>query len=278
MMGFDSPGFDLQEDDMDSAGFDLQDDSIDGGGGDGFQVSDAIDDQALHHDALSRCFGWGFVIVASLIAKFGKPRLQTLWLCKALLLSSCFSGIGALEVALAFVVSAVLRHGLECHIQTVSSCENVPLCRRLLSARNPSMHLFEDVLAHFPFAERVRGQDAKAIQTILGSHPVELTVPCSLHGRCFVREVHGDISGSPCTPFSSDGLRRGVRDPNIILFIAWCLLHRALGAILLVHENVLGFDDALLLDLLGASYDVFRIITEPAHVGFAVGSVQIYRI
>ncbi|CAE8693195.1 unnamed protein product [Polarella glacialis] len=263
---------------MDSAGFDLHDDSIDGGGGDGFQVSDAIDDQALHHDALSRCFGWGFVIVASLIAKFGKPRLQTLWLCKSLLLSSCFSGIGALEVALAFVVSAMLRHGLECNIQTVSSCENVPLCRRLLSARNPSMHLFEDVLAHFPFAERVRGQDAKAIQTILGSHPVELTVPCSLHGRCFVREVHGDISGSPCTPFSSDGLRRGVRDPDIILFIAWCLLHRALGAILLVRENVLGFDDVLLLDLLGASYNVFRIITEPAHVGFAFGSVQIYRI
>ena len=54
----------------------------------------------------------------------------------------------------------------------------------------------------------------------------------------------------------------------MVLFLCWVLWARALRPRVLVHENVVGFDQALLRRLLGDLYDVVILRAQPSHVGF----------
>ena len=77
-----------------------------------------------------------------------------------------------------------------------------------------------------------------------------------------------DISGSPCQSWSTMGLRQGSTSLLTVLFLAWALWARAACPLLIIHENVKGFDTSMLELVLGDLYDITRLDVRPTHSGF----------
>ena len=49
---------------------------------------------------------------------------------------------------------------------------------------------------------------------------------CSIRyhgGDCICADVDGDVSGSPCQPWSRVGKRKGWADERSLVFLAWCV-------------------------------------------------------
>ena len=64
------------------------------------------------------------------------------------------------------------------------------------------------------------------------------------------------------------GLRQGSTSLLTVLFLAWALWARAACPLLLIHENVKGFDTSMLELVLGDLYDITRLAVRPTHSGF----------
>ena len=82
------------------------------------------------------------------------------------------------------------------------------------------------------------------------------------------RNIDGNITGSPCQPWSRAGKKKGLQDPRssgLWVWIAWVRTVKPLWAI---HENVSGFATSLIDDALGCSYTVFHIKSDPCYLGF----------
>ena len=82
------------------------------------------------------------------------------------------------------------------------------------------------------------------------------------------RNMDGNITGSPCQPWSRAGKKNGLLDPRstgLWVWIAWVQTVEPLWAI---HENVCGFCTSLIDDALGCSYTIFHIQSDPCHLGF----------
>ena len=94
---------------------------------------------------------------------------------------------------------------------------------------------------------------------------------CARHRQKFqpaTRNMDGNITGSPCQPWSRAGKKNGLLDPRstgLWVWIAWVQTVKPLWAI---HENVCGFCTSLIDDALGCSYTIFHIQSDPCHLGF----------
>jgi site-specific DNA-cytosine methylase len=92
---------------------------------------------------------------------------------------------------------------------------------------------------------------------------------CSRHGRsCQLPRPALDVSGSPCTPWSSVGHRGGRASPVTCLFLTWCQWARHVQPLVLIHENVVGWDPTTIDECLGDLYDCVTLRTAPADAGF----------
>ena len=79
------------------------------------------------------------------------------------------------------------------------------------------------------------------------------------------------IAGTSCRPWSraNRGSQVGVQHPDMKQFYAWArIMHRDQPA-LIIHENVVGFDDRILASALGELYEIECCLdVSPSHAGF----------
>ncbi|CAL1165999.1 unnamed protein product [Cladocopium goreaui] len=274
----DTCGFDLLDDTMlvseaDNAeivpsqdvGFGLQIGSSSGGAMAG---SGPLLQQSDKTHAPQCCYQWALRLVDLLLSEFGFAHLQRSWANKRVMFSSYFSGIGGLEVALEFLNAAWKARDLPGCFVSVSACEKNPACRRVLEGRNKDGHLQRDVMHNFvpdPTDKLARLQGFQARKAFFENLKVVSSCPCC--GEFPRPEADMDVTGSPCQPFSSDGVGMGREDPRIVCLIAYSRVHRARGTKALIHENVERFEAELLSELF-PEYRIFEVHSEPSHCGF----------
>lgn len=162
---------------------------------------------------------------------------------------------------------------------SVSACELSLACQRILQQRAcaPS-HIQKDVFSNFSPCPAAGSNfpGFEILKTKLQSLPLVSSCPCCGEHPRPVADV--DMSGTPCQPFSKDGTRLGKEDPRISCLIAWACIHSKLKTKVLIHENVVGFPQSLLEELL-PDYCIFAIKSEPADSGFAcVRRTRLYHI
>ena len=58
--------------------------------------------------------------------------------------------------------------------------------------------------------------------------------------------------------------------PLTMLLVSWCRIMDAQRVPLAIHENVVGFDRAVLEELLSHEYDIVELRVSPSDVGFSV--------
>ncbi len=227
-------------------------------------------------------FHWAFVVMKALESSLTAETIRTSLLFSAPTLTTHFSGVGTVEQAARFLKSASsIVMGMPVDLQFISACEcraaNQAALKSVISARSC---LFSDILAMSRTGARVFADATRRRGSIGFSDMWEClqrdglrldSSPCVQHRGCQCKTPRPivDFSGSPCQPWSRIGKRQGRRSPLQILFMVFCLWVRATKPLILVHENVIGFDVGMLKELLGDLYAMDMLDVSPAHAGFS---------
>ncbi len=196
------------------------------------------------------CFQWAFRLIAALKFIVGTDALRCR-LAMVQCLSSHFSGLGTVEVALQFLAAAVLQElWLRLPWSVELLCDHGPSQQKVLLARQRGRCcVFDDMLDRVPtlrpFAEQRDGSvDYAALQRAARAAPVVRTGKCVAHGRppqfaqCAAADADVDVSGSPCKPWSAAGSRRRHQAAAVAVTLAWCAWLLGSGVKLAIHENV----------------------------------------
>ena len=213
-------------------------------------------------------FKWADVALKVLRDTLGENLFRRLG-CRRWAVSSHFSGLGTVEVALAMIRTAypgIVRGRLD--IEVVSSCEKSPQLCVVLEERSGGC-VFKDVLSRLHMEKL--DLEFEELRQYISERPVADAAECvAHHATCRIPVANVDISGSPCRPWSraNRGSRRGRQHVDMGLFLAWARIMRADRPAIVVHENVRGFDARLLEEELGALYEVSRLDVDPSMVGF----------
>lgn len=227
-------------------------------------------------NGMPSCFRWASRLWVALKYVFGEERvLARLFNDQApIQLSSHFSGLGTLEVALGQLAMAgqrVMRAQLG--VRASYACEKSPFCRRVIRLRTDNC-LFADILDRLGGLEPSTLCPGGRLDYALAADTVKSAVVlpggwCATHGaRCAAGHVTGDISGSPCTPWSRAGGRLGRCHPCVLLLLAWCGIMRSTKPPFALHENVCGFDSTVLAEMLGDLYQIQALVVSPDQAGF----------
>ena len=229
-------------------------------------------------NGMPSCFRWASRLWVVLKDVFGEERvLSRLFNGRApIQLSSHFSGLGTLEVALGQLAVAgqgVMRAQLG--VQASYACEKSPFCRRVIGLRTDNC-LFADILDRLGGLKLSVLCPGGQLNYALAADTVKSAAVlaggwCVTHrARCAAGQVTGDVSGSPCTPWSraAGGKRLGRRHPCVLLLLAWCGIMRSTKPPFALHENVCGFDSTVLAEMLGDLYQIQALVVSPDQAGF----------
>ena len=200
-------------------------------------------------------FEWAHAAVSELAGRFGEAAYRRL-ARRRWGISTHFSGLGTVEVALAMLkaaTQAALRSALVAEV--TSSCEQSPALRTLLRRRSDGC-LFANVF------DRIENDNALVADTCM----------CEKHGaECRIQQATMEVSGSSCRPWSRMNRSphcRGVAHPDYPAFKAWVRIMRHDSPPIIIHENVVGFPLKVMQDELGESYAVTRLSVVPDDAGF----------
>ena len=222
------------------------------------------------------CFHWAHRWWIGLYAVVGERNM-----CfprRHLQVSSHFSGLGTVEVALAALRSAALSLSMPPPVaRTVFACEIDRQCQHVLRQRVDGACIFRDILEEVSRPQTMQLcvtnglLDFEAARQMLWAAPVSRAY-CVAHSLlCAVPRPDLDVSGSPCTPWSrmvgGTHLRR--QHPLAAVLIAWCRVIRALAVPIAIHENVVGFDRVVLEEFLGRDYEIQEVRVSPSDAGFS---------
>ena len=218
----------------------------------------------------AECFGWAeesfrillHVSGESLYQKLGKKR----WTA-----STYFSGLGTAELAMdmlraAFPVFARAPFFLE----AVSACEKRRSLQDVLLQRTSGC-VFGDIF------DRLSGIESKTLP--VGEFEKQLADCIVADGQyclqhktmCRAPSALISIAGTPCRPWSiaNRGVQRHSQHEDMKVFLAWARIMRHDQPTLIIHENVVAFDDRLLLRVLGDLYEiVYCLRVSPSDAGF----------
>ncbi len=249
--------------------------------------SDDSDDEAIRGSGglspalpARRIFEWGFGLFAALEGVLSRPDLAHSLLYTTLQVSTHFSGVGTVERAAPFLASASRRClGQELQMRFISACEsnkrNQDVLRTLLGE---SSCIFTNILDGSPVAadafkaavSRKTRIDFQGLWAAMQAEGFAFDVGrCVGHGHtCRTSRPDLDVSGSPCQAWSRGGKREGRRSHLTALFLVWCLWARAVQPLVLIHENVLGFDSSMIHEALGDLYEMASLRVCPSQAGF----------
>jgi hypothetical protein len=233
-------------------------------------------------ETLSRSFRWAFVCVRALCEHMGPSSLKKTLLSQPVPFTTHFSGVGTVELAVHFLRAASREIlGMPLQLEWVAACEKKPSNRACLLASSSGESqgcIFGDILARSPVAAEHHARAIAAgranYAAVWGALRVDGLLLdtagyCSRHGRsCQLPRPALDVSGSPCTPWSSVGHRGGRASPVTCLFLTWCQWARHVQPLVLIHENVVGWDPTTIDECLGDLYECVTLRTTPADAGF----------
>ena len=216
--------------------------------------------------SMAEQFEWAHAAMSELAVRFGETAYRRL-ARRSWRISTHFSGLGTVEVALAMLKAAstaALRSSLIAEV--TSSCEQSPALRILLSHRSDGC-IFANVFGRIENGEG-HISSLKGIDNAL----VADTCACEKHAtECRIQAATMEVSGSSCRPWSRMNRsrhRRGVAHPDYQAFKAWVRLMRRDSPPIIIHENVIGFPVTIMQDELGELYEVTRLHVTPDDVGF----------
>jgi len=233
-----------------------------------------IDAQAL--------FAWPRIALETAMAVVGEAgwSASCLFAKPALRVSSHFSGVGSAEISIQMLSSWSRHVGrmMPLALGQGWTCERAKGLQRLLQARVPGHCVFENVLDRLvDLDDAMRAStgalDFERTRSSVMASRVSSHAQCATHGcLCKVERADIDISGSSCRPWSkARAIRNGERrsHTDVILLLAWCRVIREDKPMIVIHENVRGFDVSLLVELLGDLYEIETLAVAPNDVGFS---------
>ena len=227
---------------------------------------------------------WQVTILEVLEEHLGPQVVRSSFLFTAIVLSTTFSGIGCAEMAgLMLMEAASTIFGRPLPWVLAASCEILPGKVAKLQKLVKGNHcIFQDIADtcttwHSSCATSTYEEQRKQIAR--AKFVDRRQRHCARHdGLCTFPSVHGEIAGSPCTPWSRIGSRLGRAHKLTHLLIIWCYWLRAMQTPLAIHENVVGFDIKILEEILQDLYYIVHIHVNPAMAGELVRRARIYSI
>jgi hypothetical protein len=256
-------------------GGDAHDDSSIGYGGSdrmsesGLSIEGGVDVPKLHGDCkrLPRAFAF---IALILIACAGVcPSISSSLLGTPACLSSHCSGLGGVEIAVRMITDvAPFCLTFPVSLTSVACFEMNSACAAILKSRAADCCIFRNMFERWPAWDRIHSGWEETAAVFREGAPMP-RMPCKRHlGLCQFPHVMGDVTGTPCQPWSRSGKREGKTNPRAAVLLAWIawLLHAL--PFFAIHENVLGFDVAIIDDALGHVYNIWHIYAKPSDLGF----------
>ena len=233
----------------------------------------AVPRDSPRQSSLSGAFRWPIFVLLALQDLLGNDNIKLSMLARSMQISSHFSGVGSAAVA-AFLLHAGLSIlGLPSSSWHFSeSCEKNRTCQKALLKLSRGC-VFTDMYEFCPrlppFAQLNHDESSsvrKAVSACFQLGPAW----CARHKqRCQpARNMDGNVTGSPCQPWSRAGTKKGVQDPRSMGLWIWIAWVQAVKPLWAIHENVCGFRTSLIDEALGCSYKVFHIQSDPCHLGF----------
>jgi len=223
----------------------------------------------VHEQA--QCFEWAMLSLRLLLHLIPADGLWQKFFNRHWKITTHFSGLGTVDVALEMIRSAfqAVAH-FKCFAEVVSSCEIIPSLQSVLVQRSPGACVLQDI---FERVQANRGEDSDKYRQLLLNALVARCAKCVSHrGMCAAaRHAHLNVSGSSCRPWSSANRssRRKAKHNDMNVFYAWARLMREDLPYIIIHENVLGFDQSVLEAELGHLYEIVGCFdASPAQVGF----------
>ena len=231
---------------------------------------------------LKDAFKWPQHLLRFLILILGFDAIHGSLLGGKWSVSSHFSGIGTVELALRGFAAACPAHGFfGAAFDFASVCEKAPKNLAILATRvNSSCCIWPSILAFSPVGQTLY-ERARAVgslefwatwQEIRAAGLNRSTAGCRQHARqpmCATPDSHIDVSGSPCQAWSRAAVARlGMRSPDMVLLLVWCLWVLTTKPFVVIFENVKGFPTQLLVQILGEFFEHVVLDVAPRHAGF----------
>jgi site-specific DNA-cytosine methylase len=163
-----------------------------------------------------------------------------------------------------------------------SACQQVLLHYHESDVESGDYHLFENVLDHVEGGENSLPQQIGFHEKMnharcLAPSSTDYCLACACIHAYPVVDV--DMSGLPCTDFSSVGGGLEEEGPSIWVHIVYCIFQRWKGTPLLILENVRRMPLGLLELWLGDMYLIYSIDVQPSDVGYdMMNRPRVYRI
>lgn len=197
-------------------------------------------------------------------------------------ISTCFSGIGSPEFA-----SECISHffcAMMCipqsHVRCIAAVEKDHLARAELQAStHPPEHIFETMESFLnPFAgtrkcvNRISEMTwPECVKWVHQASAITACAPCLVCGDdCVYGTADMNVSGPPCTDWSTQGLRDGAWGATWLATCVYFMQRRQCREKALVHENVPPFMVSILQDMLGDLYIVQTLILCPSVYGWPI--------
>lgn len=187
--------------------------------------------------------------------------------------TTSFSGSGLAEVAVAALGA---QHATRVHFGR--AIEWLPVCQKVLSARDPGRCIFEDISSLTGKIQCSKKGSVHCRNVARKAHCVTHKGMCEVQPAKLTEQWRMEIGGPPCPPWSSFGSGLGTDDHRYTYMQAWaCLILKELPDIVL-FENVSRFERRLLEVLLGKSYNIFLDDLDPRFFGYPMARPRCYGI
>ena len=239
-----------------------------------------------HRRGIHAAFRGFFIACCALEAVLGHEALCRSWPSRQGTFGSNCSGIGCAEVASAMLTNAVRgAASLPFGLLGASLCEINLGCRKHLLVHVASNDgcLFKDMKEPFPDLPKDEDLMAMDLETrfrcIQSKFKPRWSRPCQSHrGWCGTPCLEGDVTGSPCQPWSRGGKRKGWTDARSIVTLLWLASFLTCRPTWAIHENVPGFDSQFLARKAAQWYHVFDLVVRPADMGFPIRRQRLYTV
>lgn len=240
---------------------------------------------------LPEAFRWAIHVLQVLPCLIGEKLVRESIATETLNFSTHCSGIGAPEVAAMFLTCASRVTG-PFPLQLVSSamCDNLVQAKNILCKRcgytagkrgaDSDPHVFGDIFEYAPHWERDVSNPETAMSALGGAMDALRPRHCSRHEQnCIMPDISGDISGTPCPPWSRRGKRRQLRDPRAAVTFVWMAFVLSMDLLWAIHENVHGFRTDLIDTHMQHAYWIWHLSLHPRDVGFqCMGRPRLYTL